>query len=179
MLKPEYFMQIRSIHYNDVIMSEIASQITSVSIVYSTICSGADKRKHQTSASLALCAGNSPVNSPHKGPVTRKIFPADDVIMTMATDVPASCVAIPSAAMIMWILLSSSVKFFFSVSRNDLKWKHNFAVLQKFMIKYPPPPPPHTHTCIHPHPLYICMCIYIYIYTYAVLKCVFIGLGYG
>ena len=30
-----------------------------------------------------LCAGNSagPVNSPHKGPVTRKMFPFDDVIM--------------------------------------------------------------------------------------------------
>ena len=32
-----------------------------------------------------LCAGNSPgpVNSPHKGPVTRKMFPFDDVIMTV------------------------------------------------------------------------------------------------
>ena len=30
-----------------------------------------------------LCAGNSPVNSPHKWPVTRKMFPFDDVIMTM------------------------------------------------------------------------------------------------
>ena len=30
-----------------------------------------------------LCVGNSPgpVNSPHKGPVTRKMFPFDDVIM--------------------------------------------------------------------------------------------------
>ena len=34
-----------------------------------------------------LCAGNSPgpVNSPHKGPVTRKMFPFDDVIMTFCT----------------------------------------------------------------------------------------------
>ena len=32
-----------------------------------------------------LCAGNSPgpVNSPHKGPVTRKMFPFDDVIMRL------------------------------------------------------------------------------------------------
>ena len=32
-----------------------------------------------------LCVGNSPgpVNSPHKGPVTRKMFPFDDVIMTL------------------------------------------------------------------------------------------------
>ena len=29
-----------------------------------------------------LCEGNSPVNSTHKGPVTRKLFPFDDVIMS-------------------------------------------------------------------------------------------------
>ena len=45
--------------------------------------SDADQRKHQRSASLAFVLGNSPgpVNSPHKGPVTRKMFPFDDVIM--------------------------------------------------------------------------------------------------
>ena len=64
-------------------MTTVASQITSLTAVYSIIYSGADKRKHQSSASLALCAGNSlrPVNSPHKGPVTRKMLPFDDVIM--------------------------------------------------------------------------------------------------
>ena len=64
-------------------MSAIASQITGVSIVYSTVCSGADQRKHQSSASLAFVRGihRWPVDSPHKGPVTRKIFPFDDVIM--------------------------------------------------------------------------------------------------
>ena len=43
---------------------------------YSTVCSGADQRKHQSSASLAFVRGihRSPVNSPHKGPVTRKCF---------------------------------------------------------------------------------------------------------
>ena len=70
-------------HYNNVIMTTIASQITSLTVVYSIIYSGADQRKHQSYAALALCAGNSPgpVNFPHKGPVTRKIFPFDDVIM--------------------------------------------------------------------------------------------------
>ena len=70
-------------HYTDVIMTTMASQITSLTIVYSTVYSVADQRKHQSSASLALCVGNSPgpVNSPHKGPVTRKMFPLDDVIM--------------------------------------------------------------------------------------------------
>ena len=41
-------------HYNDGIMSEMASQITGVSIVYSTLCSGADQRKHQRPAPLAF-----------------------------------------------------------------------------------------------------------------------------
>ena len=50
-----------SLHYSDVIMSAMASQITGVSIVYSTVFSGTDQRKHQSSALLALCAGNTPV----------------------------------------------------------------------------------------------------------------------
>ena len=70
-------------HYNDVIMSAIASQITSLTIVYSTVYPGADQSKHQSSASLAFVWGihRGPVNSPHKWPVTRKLFPFDDVIM--------------------------------------------------------------------------------------------------
>ena len=70
-------------HYDDVIMSEIASQITSLTIVYSTVHSGADQSKHQCSASLAFVweIHRWPVNFPHKWPVTRKIFPFDDVIM--------------------------------------------------------------------------------------------------
>ena len=70
------------VHYNDVIMSAMASQITSVSIVCSTVCPSADQRKHQSSASLAFLWGihQWPANSPHK-PVTWKMFPFDDVIM--------------------------------------------------------------------------------------------------
>ena len=70
-------------HYNDVIMSLIASQITSLTIVYSTVYSDADQRKYQSSASLAFVRGihRGPVNSPQKGPVRRKMFPFDDVIM--------------------------------------------------------------------------------------------------
>ena len=70
-------------YYSDVIMSAVESQITSILIVCSTICSGADQRKHQSSASLAFVRGIHwwPVNSPHKGPVTRKMLPFDDVIM--------------------------------------------------------------------------------------------------
>ena len=46
-------------HYNDVLMSTNASQITSLTIVYSTVYSGADQRYHQSSAPLAFCVGNS------------------------------------------------------------------------------------------------------------------------
>ena len=69
-------------HYDDVIMTAIASQITSITIVYSTVYSSAHKRKHQSPASLAFVQGfhRGPVNSPHKWPVTRKMFPFDDVI---------------------------------------------------------------------------------------------------
>ena len=63
-------------HYSDVMMSAIASQITSLAIVYSAVYSGADQRIHQSSASLAFerVIHRWPVNSPHKWPVTRKMF---------------------------------------------------------------------------------------------------------
>ena len=66
-----------------VMVSSIASQITGLTIVYSTVYLGADQRKHHISASLAFVRGihRSSVNSPHKWPVTRKMFPFDDVIM--------------------------------------------------------------------------------------------------
>ena len=72
-------------HYNNVIMGAMASQITSLMIVYSTVYSGADQRKHQSSVPLAFVRGihRWPVNSPHKGPVTRKMFPFVDVIMEL------------------------------------------------------------------------------------------------
>ena len=72
-------------HYDDVIMGVIASLITSLMIVYSTVYSDTDQRKHQCSASLAFVWGihRGPVNSPHKWPVTRKMFPFDDVIMML------------------------------------------------------------------------------------------------
>ena len=70
-------------HYNDVIMGAMASQMTSLAIVYSTVYSDADQRKHQSSVSLAFVWGirRWPVNSPHKWPVTRKFFTFVDVIM--------------------------------------------------------------------------------------------------
>ena len=70
-------------YYSDVIMRAMASQITGVSLVCSTVCSGADQGKYQSSASLAFVRGIHwcPVTFLHKGPVTRKTFPFDEVIM--------------------------------------------------------------------------------------------------
>ena len=64
-------------------MSSVAFQISGASIVCSSVCSGADPRKRQSSASPAFVRGIPwwPVAFPHKGPVTRKMFPFDDVIM--------------------------------------------------------------------------------------------------
>ena len=67
-------------------MGSIASQITSLTIVYSSIYSGTDQRKHQSFASLAFVRGihRSQVNSLHKWLVMQKMwkmFPFDDVIM--------------------------------------------------------------------------------------------------
>ena len=70
-------------------MSEMSSQITGVAIVCSTVCSGADQRKHQNSASLVFGGGGGGgggdppglVDPPYKEPVTRKMFPFDDVIV--------------------------------------------------------------------------------------------------
>ena len=66
-------------------MSGMASQITSLTIVYSTVYPGANQRKHQSPASQAFVRGihQEPVNSPHKWPVTRKLFPFDDIIMIL------------------------------------------------------------------------------------------------
>ena len=75
---------VRVMHSSDIIKSAMASQITGVLIVYLIVCSGADQRKHQSFASLAFVRRihRWPVNSPHKGPVTRKMFLFDDVIMS-------------------------------------------------------------------------------------------------
>ena len=64
-------------------MGTMASQIISLTMVYSSVYFGADERKHQSFASLVFVRGihRWPVNSLHKWPVTRKMFPFDVVIM--------------------------------------------------------------------------------------------------
>ena len=103
--------QIRTVHYNNVIMGAIASQITSLKSVYSTVYSDADQIKHQSSASLAFVRGihRGRVNSPHKWPVTRKMFPFDDVIMSAVFLGQCSC-------------------------HDELRWNGNFVSLMKFSL---------------------------------------------
>ena len=108
-------------HYGDVTMGMIASQITSLTIVYSTVYSGTDQRKHQSSASLAFVWGihRGPVNSPHKWPVTRKMFPFDDVIMDRQgdgrtdeqTDIKFSLTLVPESIPIVEYFLSIDLNF--------------------------------------------------------------------
>ena len=126
-------------HYDDVTMGAIASLITSLTIVYLTVYSDADQRKHQSSASLAFVWGihRGPVNPPHKWPVTRKMLPFDDVIMNVCVTVEpgwvwASYVSIMTAkalapgvartlvAIILLLLLNACA----ILSRsNDIKYK--------------------------------------------------------
>ena len=72
-------------HYDDVIMTMLASQITSLTVVYSIVYTGVNQRKHQSSASLAFVweIHREPVNFPHKWSATRKMLPFDDVIMSL------------------------------------------------------------------------------------------------
>ena len=70
-------------HYSDVIMNAMASQITGISIVYSTVCCGADKKNIKAPCHWPLrgeFTGDRWIPL-HKGPVTRKKFPFDDIIM--------------------------------------------------------------------------------------------------
>ena len=82
----QYFCKSVTVHYSDAIMSAMAFQITSLTIVYLIVSSGADQRKHQSSASLDFVQGihRGPVNSPRKWPVTRKMFP----LMTSSWTLP-------------------------------------------------------------------------------------------
>ena len=88
------------LHYTDVIMGVMASQITSLSIVCSTVCSGRGQRKHKSSASLTFVRGIHwwPVNSPHKGPVTRKMLTFDNVVMIYLI---ATCLCYPCSTLIL------------------------------------------------------------------------------
>ena len=71
-----------SLHYCDVIMTTMASLITSLTVVTQRLFRRRSKKTSKLRVT-GFCVGNSPwpVNSLHKGPVTRKMFPFDDVTM--------------------------------------------------------------------------------------------------
>ena len=108
-------------HYNDVIMGPIASQITGLTIVYSTVYSDADQRNHQSSASLAFVRGiyRGPMNSPYKWSVTRKMFPFDDVIMFIGRYYP--CYSCSRLNMVYWPKLSLLFRVPSTVGQWDIK----------------------------------------------------------
>ena len=135
-------------HYNDVIMSTMASQITSLTLVYSTVYSDADQRKHHSSTSLAFVRGihRSPVNSLHKWPVTRKMFPFEDVIMQWRHMMTLwhghlFCITAPlctESISYQWIFSTNSQWFWVSIVSLLLAWV-NFWVnspVSEWVIKF-------------------------------------------
>ena len=110
-----------SLHYNDATMSAMASQITSLTIVYSTVYSGADQRKHQTSASLAFVWGIH--RGPDKWPVTRRMFPFDDVIMDWLVHIP------PHLARIFFFRNFPSASTSSTITRQDYVWERRVQLL--------------------------------------------------
>ena len=97
------------IHYDDVILGAMASKITSLTIVYSTVYSGADQSKHQSSASLAFVWGISPGTGefPAQMASNKEIFPFDDVIMIL-----------PIWARYGVFIVNSMTEFFFYLCHN-------------------------------------------------------------
>ena len=92
----------------------MVSQITGISFVCSTVCSGADQRKYQSSASLAFVRGIHwwMVNPPHKGPVMRIMFPFDDAIMAKCHFSGMTCNLIHcGVVMATWILVYFEINF--------------------------------------------------------------------
>ena len=107
-------------------MSTTASQITSLTIVYSSVYSGTDERKHQSSGSLAFVLGIHwwPVNSPHKWPVTRKLFPFDDVIMGCVKVISNAAVFKGGTRNHLHDVCTNSLSAAHSVSMPS-QWRHN------------------------------------------------------
>ena len=116
-------------------MSTMASQITSLTIDYSTVYSDTDQRIQQSSASLAFVGeftGDLWIQSPHKGPVTRQMFPFDDVIMglvqerrnssSLAMELHLSCIN-PS----IWICRFTTIGI--PMMKIKRSWHHVFLII--------------------------------------------------
>ena len=124
-------------------MGVMPSQITSLAIVHSTVYSGADQRKRQSSASLAFMRGIHlwTVKSPHKWPIMWKMFPFDDVIMKKTSlywDSPLVTIQIYSSGMIQTISsanwsLEFVIKPTYKCTRNHAYWglKNSWGIQSK------------------------------------------------
>ena len=117
-------------HYCDAIMGTVAYQITSLTIVYTTVYSDADQSKHQSSASLAFVWGihRGPVNSPHKWPVTRKMFPFDDVIMGN------SYIELYDEALMQYSIMESSIEITATLSASEIDQIHGILTDEMLII---------------------------------------------
>ena len=120
-------------HYDDVIMTMLASQITSLTVVYSIVYSGVNQRKHQSSASLAFVweIHRGPVNFPHKWPVTRKMFPFDDVIMVSVNVLSIMLLILIWLWMTCWwidiiTVMTVCAFYFFTVAKYSQLCQQNF-----------------------------------------------------
>ena len=120
-----------TLSYSDVIMGVIASQITGVLIVCSTVCSGAEQRKDQSSASLVFVRGNHRwlVDSPHKETVRRKKFPFDETSCTF-NYIPLSIVLLATYNE------SENVRFAFNLPRTNGSSQFHRHFLYHFSIVY-------------------------------------------
>ena len=105
-------------------MRPMASQISSPAIVYSTVYSGADQRKHQRSAPLVFVRviHRWPVNFPHKRSITRKMFPFDDVIMICRK---FRCRPSMHYKILPRIVMMHCAQRFRLNIDNSLQWRHN------------------------------------------------------
>ena len=99
----------------------MASQITNFTIVYTTVYSGADQRKHQSSTSLAFVREIQrwSVKSPHKWPITREMFPFDDVIISNDEMSEATGTRTPNSANIRVNLIALPLQ-----QQRIIRWPH-------------------------------------------------------
>ena len=124
------------IHYDDVIMGAIASQITSPMIVYRLF-----RRRSKKTSKLR---GTGPGNSPHKWPVTRKVFPFHDVIMRLehAYGSYSSWVILYASIMSLYTFCKCSVGRFNSNSPSSYSiWDSPGDTFWRPSLTPPPPPP--------------------------------------
>ena len=135
-------------------MGTIPFQITSLAIVYSAVYSDADQRQYQSSESLAFVRGihRRPVNSPHKWPVTREVFPFDDVIMQWTLkqlrSTAISIVSSPNGPILLTSGVRARISKYIPADRcNHLSmlhalywlhiWKNRYLIIQETLIVKP------------------------------------------